>query len=119
MSLDPIAPSATAALTLVKFAQNLYGFRLTTMSDLVCVPDDKPDTADAVLNELRVLKAEHLIDPEDACVVVRDENGKAHLKQRVNLVTTGAASGANWGGLMGLMVRLLLLNPLIGRAAGL
>ena len=89
------------------------------MSDLVCIAYDKPDTADAVLNELRILKVEHLIDLEDACVVVRDDNGKVHLKQSVNLVAMGATSGAMWGGLMGLLVGMLFLNPLIGWAAGL
>jgi uncharacterized membrane protein len=89
------------------------------MSDLVCIAYDKIDTADAVLNELRTLQVEHLIDLEDACVVVRDDNGKVHLKQSVNLVATGATSGAMWGGLMGLLVGLVFLNPLIGWAAGL
>jgi uncharacterized membrane protein len=88
------------------------------MSDLVCIAYGKPDTADAVLNELRTLQAEHLIDLEDACVVIRDDNGKVHLKQSVNLVAAGASSGAMWGGLMGLLVGLLFLNPLIGWAAG-
>ena len=88
------------------------------MSDLVCIAYDKPDTADAVLNELRMLQAEHLIDLEDACVVIRDDSGKIHLKQSVNLVAMGATSGAMWGGLMGLLVGLLFLNPLIGWAAG-
>jgi uncharacterized membrane protein len=88
------------------------------MSDLVCIAYDKSDTADAVLNELRCLQVEHLIDLEDACVVIRDDTGKVHLKQSVNLVAMGAASGAMWGGLMGLLVGLLFLNPLIGWAAG-
>ena len=89
------------------------------MSDLVCIAYDKTDTADAVLNELRMLQAEHLIDLEDACVVIRDENGKVHLKQSVNLIASGATTGAMWGGLFGLLVGLLFLNPLIGWAAGL
>lgn len=89
------------------------------MSDLVCIGYDKPETADAVLNELRMLQAEHLIDLEDACVVVRDEKGKVHLKQSVNLVALGASSGAMWGGLFGLLVGLLFLNPLLGWGTGL
>ncbi len=88
------------------------------MSDLVCIAYDKPDTADAVLNELRILQVEHLIDLEDACVVIRDDKGKIHLKQSVNLVAIGATRGAMWGGLMGVLVGLLFLNPLIGWAAG-
>jgi len=62
------------------------------MSDLVCVAYKDRDTADQVLNELRQLQVEHLIDLEDACVVVRDDSGKVHLKQAVNLVAAGAAS---------------------------
>lgn len=89
------------------------------MSDLVCIAYDKADTADAVLNELRMLQAEHLIDLEDACVVVRDDKGKIHLKQAVNLVAAGASSGAMWGGLFGLLIGLIFLQPLIGWAAGL
>jgi uncharacterized membrane protein len=67
------------------------------MSDLVCVAYKERDTADQVLNELRQLQVEHLIDLEDACVVVRDDNGKVQLKQAVNLTAAGpraAASGA-------------------------
>ena len=56
------------------------------MSDLVCVAYDKPDTADVVLNELRMLTTENVIDLEGACVGVRDENGEVHLKQSVDLV---------------------------------
>ena len=89
------------------------------MSDLVCIAYDKADTADAALNEMRTLQAEHLIDLEDACVVVRDENGKVHLKQSVNMVAVGASSGAVWGGLFGALIGLLFMHPLIGWAAGL
>jgi len=89
------------------------------MSDLICIAYDKAETADTVLNELRILQAEHLVDLEDACVVVRDPKGKVHLKQAVNLVAAGATGGAMWGGLFGLLIGLMFLNPLIGWAAGL
>ena len=88
------------------------------MSDLVCIAYDDKDTADKVLNELRILQAEHLIDLEDSCIVVRDDEGKVHLKQAVNMVAAGAASGTLWGGLMGLLVGLLFLNPLLGWIGG-
>jgi uncharacterized membrane protein len=89
------------------------------MSDLVCIAYKDRETADKVLNELRQLQVEHLIDLEDACVVVRDDNGKIHLKQAVNLTAAGAASGGMWGGLFGLLIGMLFLNPLLGWLGGL
>jgi uncharacterized membrane protein len=88
------------------------------MSDLVVVSFKGEDTADRVLNKLQQLQKEHLIDLEDACVVVRDAKGKIHLKQAVDLVRMGALSGAAWGGLFGALVGVLLLNPLVGLATG-
>ena len=88
------------------------------MSDLVCIAYKERDTADKVLNELRELQVEHLIDLEDACVVVRDDNGKVHLKQAVHLTAMGAASGSLWGGLLGLLVGMVFLNPLLGWLGG-
>jgi uncharacterized membrane protein len=88
------------------------------MSDLVCIAYKDRETADKVLNDLRRLEVEHLIDLEDACVVDRDDKGKVHLKQAVNLTAAGAASGSVWGGLFGLLIGMLFLNPLLGWLGG-
>jgi len=88
------------------------------MSELVAVKFDKPDEADHVLNELRRLQVEYLIDLEDAVVVVRDADGKVQLKQSIPLVRTGAVSGGLSGSLWGTLVGLLFLNPLAGFAIG-
>jgi uncharacterized membrane protein len=88
------------------------------MADLVVVAYDGEDTADQVLNKLRQLQKEYLIDLEDAVVAVRDKNGKVRVKQSVPLVTMSAAGGAAWGGLFGLLIGLLFLNPLLGWLAG-
>jgi uncharacterized membrane protein len=88
------------------------------MSDLVVVSYKGEETADQVLNKLQQMQKEHLIDLEDACVVVHDKKGKVHVKQAVDLVKIGALSGAAWGGLFGTLVGLLLLNPLVGLATG-
>ena len=88
------------------------------MSDLIVASFKGEDTADQVLNKLRELQKEHLIDLEDACVVVRHQNGKIRLKQAVNLISTGALGGATWGGLFGSLVGLLFLNPLLGFVTG-
>ena len=55
------------------------------MSNLVVLGFDGIHTADDVLNKLRSLQKEYLLDLEDACVVERDPTGKVHIKQAVNL----------------------------------
>jgi uncharacterized membrane protein len=88
------------------------------MSDLIVVAFPGEDTADQVLNRLQALQEEHLIDLEDACIVVRDRNGKVHVKQAVNLVGLEAASGGAFGALWGTLIGLLFLNPLAGLLTG-
>ena len=88
------------------------------MSDLVVLGFDGVGTADDVLTKLRGLQKEHLIDLEDACVVVHADTGKVQVKQAVNLTGLGAASGASTGILIGALAGLLVLNPLAGMAVG-
>jgi uncharacterized membrane protein len=88
------------------------------MAELVVVGFDNIHEADRALNELARLRQEYLIDLEDAVVAIRDPDGKLHLKQSVNLVGAGAASGGLWGAMWGSLVGLLFLNPLLGMAAG-
>ena len=88
------------------------------MSTLAVLGFDGLHTADEVLNKLRSLQKEYLIDLEDACVVERVAGGKVHLKQAVNLTAVGAASGGSWGALWGSLVGLLFMNPLAGLAVG-
>jgi len=71
-----------------------------------------------VLNKLRALQKEYLIDLEDACVVERDGTGKVYLKQAVNMTAIGAASGGSRGAIFGMLFGLLFLNPLAGMAIG-
>ncbi len=84
------------------------------MSDLVCIAFKDSSTADRVLNELRAMETEYVLDLEDAVIVVRDMDGKVHLKQCVDVfggaTTHGVSLGVLWGGLMG----LLFMNPLAG-----
>lgn len=88
------------------------------MSSLVVLGFDGIHTADEVLNKVRSLQKEHLIDLEDSCVVEREKDGKVHIKQAVNLTALGAASGGTTGMLWGTLVGLLFLNPLAGMALG-
>jgi uncharacterized membrane protein len=88
------------------------------MSDLVVLDFDGIHTADEVLNKLRSLQNENLIDLEDSCVVERENDGRVHIKQAVNLTTVGAATGGMSGAFWGTLVGLLFLNPLAGMAIG-
>jgi uncharacterized membrane protein len=88
------------------------------MSNLVVLGFDGLHTADEVLNRLRSLQKEYLIDLEDACVVERQDNGKVFINQAVNLTAVGAAAGGSRGMLWGTLVGLLFLNPLAGMALG-
>jgi uncharacterized membrane protein len=88
------------------------------MSDLIVIGFKGEDTADQVINKLHALRKEYLIDLEDACVVVRDQAGKVHLKQTVNLTGISATTGGLRGALWGTLIGLLFLNPLLGMVAG-
>jgi uncharacterized membrane protein len=88
------------------------------MSNLVVFDFDGIHTADEVLNKLRSLQKDYLIDLEDACVVEREKGGKGHIKQAVNLTALGAAAGGTRGAMWGALVGLLFMNPLAGMAIG-
>jgi len=86
------------------------------MSELVCIAFKDSGTADQVLNELRAMETGYVPDLEDAVIVVRDKDGKVHLKQCVDVfgsATHGVALGMLWGSLMG----LLFMNPIAGLLA--
>ncbi|MEB3250211.1 MAG: DUF1269 domain-containing protein [Merismopediaceae bacterium] len=84
------------------------------MSDLIVIAYDDEMKAEEVRNTLIGLQVEHLIEMEDAAVVVKDANGKVKLKQAVNLAGAGAASGGFWG----LLIGILFFSPLLGAAVG-
>jgi uncharacterized membrane protein len=88
------------------------------MAELIVVGFGSPTEADRALTELTRLQREYLIDLEDAVVAIRGADGKLRLKQSVDLVGTGAASGGLWGAMWGSLVGLLFLNPLLGLVAG-
>jgi uncharacterized membrane protein len=111
----------SARFRLGDFPPSAFEHRRTaemSMSSLVVLGFDGIHTADEVLNKVRSLQKEHLIDLEDSCVVEREKDGKVHIKQAVNLTALGAASGGTTGMLWGTLVGLLFLNPLAGMALG-
>ncbi|KRE20662.1 hypothetical protein ASE66_07335 [Bosea sp. Root483D1] len=84
------------------------------MSDLVFIAFPTEQKAEEVRQKVLSLQREYLIELGDAVVVVKDDQGHVKLNQMINLTTTGAASGALWGTLIG----FIFLNPLIGTAIG-
>ena len=71
------------------------------MSDLFAIAYDDEYKAEEVRLTLAKLQTEHLIELEDAAIVVKNEEGKVKLNQAVNLTAAGAASGGFWGLLIG------------------
>src|SRR5262245_58180668 len=84
------------------------------MSTLVAIAYPDMATAEQVRNELVQATKEHLLTLEDAVVVEHRPDGKIKLHQGMSLTGAGAAGGALWGGLIG----LLFLAPLFGMAIG-
>lgn len=84
------------------------------MSDLIAIAYDSEYKAEEVRLTLIKLQKEHLIELEDAAVIVKNAEGKIKLKQAVDLTTAGAVSGGFWG----LLIGTLFLSPLLGAAVG-
>jgi len=76
------------------------------------------DGAEAMRDRMYNLQKRELIKIEDAAVVVRDEKGRAKVKQAHSLVGAGALGGAFWGMLIGLLFFAPWLGLLAGAASG-
>jgi uncharacterized membrane protein len=84
------------------------------MSNLVAIAYPDRETAEQVRRTLIEMQKEHIIELDDMVVVTRAEGGKVKLHQAVSIASAGAAGGALWGGLIG----LLFLAPVFGMAVG-
>ena len=81
------------------------------MSNLVVVGFNNAADAFEMRGALAKMQAQYLIEMEDAVVVTRNETGAVQLHQAVNLTAAGAASGAFWGTLIGMLhLRNALFN---------
>ena len=88
------------------------------MSSLVVLRFGDMDGAEAMRDRMYNLQKRELIKIEDAAVVVRNEKGRAKVKQAHSLVGAGALGGAFWGMLIGLLFFAPLLGLLAGAASG-
>jgi uncharacterized membrane protein len=84
------------------------------MANLIAIAYPDTATAEQVRAELGRASKEYLVELHDAVVVERDAEGKIKLRQAYSASGVGAAGGALWGGLIG----LLFLAPLFGMAIG-
>ena len=87
------------------------------MSDLVAIAYPDLDTARQVTSNLAEAQKGHLISLDDAVIVERQADGKVKLHQP-SLAAAGAAGGALWGGLIGLIFLVPLFGMAIGAASG-
>ncbi|MFE6869978.1 DUF1269 domain-containing protein [Kitasatospora sp. NPDC057692] len=88
------------------------------MSNLFAIAYPDLATARAVRDEAVGLQKQRLIELEDAVVVERRADGKIKLHQQVSTTGAGAASGAVWGGVIGLLFFMPILGAAVGGAAG-
>ena len=84
------------------------------MATLVAIAYPDAATAEQVRTELVQASKEHLVDLQDVVVVEHMADGTIKLRQAMSTAGVGAAGGAVWGGLIG----LLFLAPLVGMAVG-
>jgi len=85
------------------------------MSDLIAIGYPTTQAADEVLGKLADMQSRNIIQLDDAVVVERRQDGKVKLHQPGGSnAGRGAAGGALWGGIIG----LLFLAPLLGMAVG-
>ena len=87
------------------------------MANLIAIAYDDLDQAKQVMSTLGELQKEHSITLEDAVIVEHRSGGKMKLHQP-SLAGAGAAGGALWGGLIGLIFLVPLFGMAIGAASG-
>jgi len=84
------------------------------MTHLVVLGVENRDDAERLFDLAGDLAKQELLQLQDAAYAWRDDKGKVRIQQAVSLTGAGAASGALWGTLIG----MLFLVPVAGLAVG-
>jgi uncharacterized membrane protein len=87
------------------------------VSDLVAVAYPDLATARHVTSNLGEAQKAHVLELDDVVIVEHRNDGKIKLHQP-SLAGVGAAGGALWGGLIGLLFLMPLFGMAIGAASG-
>ena len=88
------------------------------MSEMMVLGFENEADADAFGVKLAQLQKDMIVQLEDAAEVVRDADGKPHVKHGHGLVGAGALGGAFWGMLFGLLFFIPFLGLAIGAGMG-
>ena len=84
------------------------------MTHLVVLGLDNREDAERIFDLTADLARQQLLQLQDAADAYKDDKGKVRIQQAISTTGAGAASGALWGTLIG----LIFLNPLAGMAVG-
>jgi uncharacterized membrane protein len=88
------------------------------VSELMVLGFETEAEADAFGLKVAQLQKDMIVQLQDAAMVVRDPDGKPHVKHGHNLVGAGALGGAFWGMLFGLLFFVPFLGLAIGAGMG-
>ena len=88
------------------------------MSELMVLGFENEAAADAFGLKLAEMQKDMIVQLQDAAEVVRDPDGKPHVKHDAHLVGAGAMGGAFWGMLFGLLFFVPFLGLAIGAGMG-
>jgi uncharacterized membrane protein len=88
------------------------------MANMFAVAYPDVATATKVRNLILDLQKQKLITLQDIVVAERKPDGKIKLHQVTSTTGAGAAGGALWGGLIGLIFFMPLLGMAVGAASG-
>ena len=87
-------------------------------TELIVITYPVAENADHVVEILRRLEAEHLLELEDLEYCSRDLDGNIAIYESINRPLTGAALGAFWGTFLGKCFGMPLLGAGVGAASG-
>ncbi|MGG5819011.1 DUF1269 domain-containing protein [Falsiroseomonas sp. HW251] len=88
------------------------------MADLVVIAFPTEAKAEEVRQKLLAMQSQYLIELGDACIAAKQPDGTVKLNQLFSTTAMGAASGALWGTLIGLIFLMPLAGAAIGAASG-
>ena len=88
------------------------------MSDLIVIEFPTEAKAEEVRQKILSLQQDYIIDVRDAVIAVKQPDGHVKLNQLYHPTAIGAASGALWGTLVGLIFLVPLVGTVVGAASG-